>query len=142
MRKRTKAREIVLKILYAWDIVGGSLRDAVREYWLTNKAEDDEVRTFVNMLIQGVDDNIKTLDEVISECAKNWKLERMAVIDRNILRMASFELMFLADVPPKVSINEAIDIVKKYSSEESGKFVNGILDKIKNNTDAGENGKT
>ena len=80
--------------------------------------------------MRGVTENIKKIDKVITECTKNWQLGRMAVIDRNILRFGAYELLFLADVPPKVSINEAIDIAKRYGDKDSGKFVNGILDNI------------
>ncbi len=141
MRKRTKAREIVLKMLYAWNINGGSLRESYEEYWASNKAEELKITTYVGSLIAGISDNIEALDAMISKCAKNWKIERMAVIDRNVLRMASFELMFLPDVPPKVAINEAIDIVKKYGNDKSGKFVNGILDKVNKMTKDGNDEK-
>lgn len=130
MRKRTKAREIALKILYAWDITKGPIEDCRRKYWESSEPEEEEVVAFADILVKGVGDNLERIDAVITKHATNWRLDRMAIIDRNILRFASFELLFLKDVPPKVSINEAIEIAKKYGSMDSGKFVNGILDNI------------
>ena len=93
--------------------------------------EDNAVRLFGDPLIRGVLENIKDLDEAISEQVKNWDMDRIAKVDRNILRLAIFELLHREDIPPVVSINEAIDIAKKFSTEKSGQFVNGILDKVK-----------
>jgi N utilization substance protein B len=80
--------------------------------------------------VLGVSNKTEKIDKVISECATNWQLNRMAVIDRNILRAAAYELLFADGIPPKVAINEAIDMAKRYGDSESGKFVNGVLDKI------------
>ncbi|MFT5170203.1 MAG: transcription antitermination factor NusB, partial [Candidatus Omnitrophota bacterium] len=77
-----------------------------------------------------VEKNKKEIDDIIRKYAANWQLERMAVIDRNILRLGTFEIMFADEIPPKVTINEAVELAKKYGDSESGKFVNGILDKI------------
>jgi N utilization substance protein B len=86
---------------------------------------------FSSQLVQGVAENLEKIDKKISEYATNWRLERMAYVDRNILRLGSYELLFREDIPPKVSINEAVELAKKFSSQEASKFVNGILDKIK-----------
>jgi N utilization substance protein B len=75
-------------------------------------------------------EKLNQIDEIITSCATNWQIKRMAVVDRNILRLSTYELLFLKDIPPKVSINEAVDIAKKYGDVNSGKFVNGIIDKI------------
>ena len=88
---------------------------------------------FMESLVKGVIEHREEIDEMIVKYAKNWNLGRMAVIDRNILRLAAYEMMFRADIPPVVSINEAVDIAKKYSTDDSGKFVNGILDQIRTN---------
>ncbi len=130
MRKRTRAREYALKMLYSLDITKEDPEDCIDNFWKNNDESASEVKDFANMLVRGVSKNIDKIDKVITEYTTNWQLKRMAVIDRNILRFAAYELLFAADIPPKVSINEAIDIAKKYSDEDSGKFVNGILDKI------------
>ncbi|MBU1852154.1 MAG: transcription antitermination factor NusB [Candidatus Omnitrophica bacterium] len=131
MRKRTKAREIALKILYAWEITGDPIDICFEAYRNNNDGEEDAVMEYAECLISGIGSNLEKIDEGITGHATNWRMDRMATIDRNILRIASFELIFMDDVPPKVSINEAIEIAKKYGSRDSGKFVNGILDKIK-----------
>jgi N utilization substance protein B len=135
MRKRTKARECALKILYAIDIAKDDPAKTSEMFWQHNTDCDDEERAFADSLVTGVMKNIEFIDKVISSSATNWELKRMAVVDRNILRFATYELIFREDIPPKVSINEAIDIAKKYGDVDSGKFVNGILDKI-NKTEA------
>ncbi|MBM3822706.1 MAG: transcription antitermination factor NusB [Verrucomicrobia bacterium] len=94
-------------------------------------AEETSVRLFAEPLIRGVLLHRQDLDEAIKRLAKNWDLNRMAVVDRNILRLAMFEMMHREDIPPIVSINEAVDIAKRFSTQESGRFVNGILDKFK-----------
>ena len=130
MRKRTRARECALKILYCLDITKQDLTSCLSDFWQQNQ-EEAEVKDFANLLIKGTVENLERIDEKISKHAKNWEISRMAVVDRNILRLASYELLFLKDIPPKVSINEAVELAKRYSGEESSKFVNGILDKIK-----------
>lgn len=131
MRRRTKAREYALKMLYALDIMRESdPAKCIDMFWRENDEADREVKEFAELLVTGVAKNEGVIDKLISQYATNWQLKRMAVIDRNILRFATYELLFREDIPPKVSINEAIDIAKKYGDNESGKFVNGILDKI------------
>ena len=130
MRKRTKARECALKILYAVDITKESPEKCIEIFWQSNEELEPQVRAFADTLVLGVSKNKELIDKVITEHATNWELKRMAVIDRNILRFATHELLFMDDIPPKVAINEAIDIAKKYGDKDSGKFVNGILDKI------------
>ncbi|MFC1594705.1 transcription antitermination factor NusB [Candidatus Omnitrophota bacterium] len=131
MRKRTKARECALKILYQTEIGGQSSEDSLKVFWQANETSDASVREFATQLVVGVLEHVEPIDEVISKCAANWQLKRMAVIDRNILRMATYELLFLDDIPLKVSINEAVDLAKKFGDVESGRFVNGIIDKVK-----------
>lgn len=128
MRKRTFAREIALQVLYKLDITEESCEQALRD--LSGSISDKDVIEFAKRLIYGTIENKEMLDALIEKHALNWELERMAVIDRNILRSASYELLACPDIPPKVSINEAIELAKKYGDQESGKFVNGILDKI------------
>jgi N utilization substance protein B len=133
MRKRTRAREFALQILYQIDITHDSYEVSVANFWQDNinEAPDEAIMKFTSELVKGAIDNLGIIDAKIAQYAANWKLERMAFVDRNILRMSCYELMFRDDIPPKVSINEAIELAKKYSSQEAAKFVNGILDKIK-----------
>lgn len=135
MRKRTKARECALKILYAVDITKDEPKKCIDAFWQNHDRVEPAVKEFADSLVVGVSSNIELINRTISNYATNWQLKRMAVIDRNILRFATYELLFMEDIPPKVSINEAIDIAKKYGDKDSGKFVNGILDKI-NKTEA------
>ncbi|MEK6728208.1 MAG: transcription antitermination factor NusB [Candidatus Omnitrophota bacterium] len=133
MRKRTRAREYALQVLYQMDITRDNYSAALDNFWQAHSEEEiaDEMKSFAIELVKGAADNLEMIDKKISQYAANWKLERMAVVDRNILRMSAFELLFREDIPPKVSINEAVDLAKKYSGSEAGKFVNAILDKIK-----------
>jgi transcription antitermination factor NusB len=133
MRKRSQAREFALQILYQIDITGDPAEACLESFWQRDSeaVPEDDVKDFAETLVKGVFDNLKSIDEKIAGYAANWELKRMAVVDRNILRMGSYELIFLKDIPPKVSINEAVELAKKYSGLAAGKFVNGILDKIK-----------
>ena len=129
MRKRTKARELALKLLYQIDITREDFPATLGHFWQEHRVPK-AVKEFATQIAQGAVGNLGQIDGVISKYAQNWQLKRMAVIDRNILRLGCFELLFLADVPPKVSINEAVELAKRYGDTESSKFVNGILDKI------------
>ncbi len=130
MRKRTLARECVLKILYRIEISRDSLEASLEDFWSREEVEK-EVQDFANAIAKGTHENLPRIDDVISKYAENWELRRMAVIDKNVLRMSVYEMLYREDIPPKVSINEAIDLAKKYGDVDSGKFVNGILDKVK-----------
>ena len=130
MRRRTLAREHALKILYQTDITRRPLEKAMDDYWEQEPNKDTEIIAYARLLSHGVRNNLKAIDDKISGYATNWQLTRMAVIDRNILRMGLFELKYTNDIPPKVAINEAVELAKKYGDLESSKFVNGILDKI------------
>jgi N utilization substance protein B len=130
MRKRTKAREYALKILYAIDITGEDAQKCIDTFWQDLADVEPQVRAFTDSLVAGVCKHRESIDKLISEHTTNWELKRIAVIDRNVLRFATYELLFKDDIPPKVSINEAIDIAKKYGDKDSGKFVNGVLDNI------------
>lgn len=133
MRKRTKAREYVLQMLYQVDITHADWQDTLKSFWEDNDREDiaSELKDFSSQLLEGVIKELPEIDNKISKYAANWQLERMAFVDRNIMRLGCFELLFRADIPPKVAINEAVELAKKYSGIESGKFVNAILDQIK-----------
>lgn len=129
MRKRTQARECALKILYQTDITQYPLDDILPSFWESNPVPDD-VRQFAEYLVRGTYKHRAAIDQKIIQYTENWDLERMAVIDRNLLRFSVYELLYMDDIPPKVTINEAVNIAKKYSQADAGKFVNGILDKI------------
>ena len=147
MRKRTLARECALKILYQRDITQRSIPMAAEKFWETSEEPvTADVQEFAAFLIVGIDKNLDTIDKKISEYATNWQLKRMAIIDRNILRLGVFELHYATDIPPKVTINEAVELAKKYGDLDSSKFVNGILDKIHKteiaNTDIKHSGRS
>jgi len=130
VKKRTRGRELALQFLYQLDLVGPELIDEADEF-LRSQETDRETRAFALELIQGTHEHLATLNQVIGDVAQNWDIARMAVIDRNVLRLAAYELMHKSDIPPKVAINEAIELGKRYSTQNSGAFINGILDKIK-----------
>ena len=130
MKKRTQSRELALQFLYQHDLRGEELMDELDEF-LRTEAPDRSTGDFALYLVRGTVKRRDEIDDVIRSVAQNWDLERMAVIDRNILRIATFELLACADIPPKVSINEAIELGKRFSTQNSGGFINGVLDKIK-----------
>ena len=132
MRKRSKSREFAVQILYQMDITHDAAQTSCANFWESQEtAVEEEIKIFTQELVKGTCDFLGPIDTKISECANNWHLKRMAVVDRNILRLGCYELLFRTDIPPKVSINEAVELAKKYSGLDAGKFVNGILDKIK-----------
>lgn len=130
MGARRKARECALQILYSIDVCTLEEKEA-REFFWSQRYYSKEVLDFADELVRGTIKNLKDIDILISQYAKNWELGRMAIIDRNILRSATYEILHLNTIPTNVIINEAVELAKKYSTTESGKFVNGILDKIK-----------
>ena len=132
MRKRSQAREEALKVLYQVEVVKDDLDVILKRFWEDNPA-DDEIRVFAERIVRGTVERCVEIDGILSKHADNWDLSRMAILDKNILRFGVFELLYLDDIPPKVSINEAVNIAKKYSQEDSGKFVNGVLDHINHN---------
>src|SRR5262245_12841942 len=135
VRRRTRAREIALQLLFQFDLRGENYeRELGRELAALvgdESSGDDEVRTFALRLVEGTLRLRPELDDRLRTVTRNWDLKRMAAVDRNVLRMAIFELAHCADVPPKVAINEAIELGKKYSTANSGAFVNGILDRVR-----------
>jgi transcription antitermination factor NusB len=131
MRKRTQGRELALQLLYQVDLRGDDVLAEVDAFLDGESGGDPEVRAFARELIHGYLDRRVEIDRRIEEVARNWQLRRMAAIDRNILRLGATELLYRTDIPPLVAINEAIEIAKKYSTKNSGPFVNGILDNIR-----------
>ena len=139
MGNRRKARECALQLLYSLEFTelqGAALEAWISTYWstFTEETKDiQDIRAYMNRLVHGVKTNFDELDDLIQTASNNWKLERMALVDRNILRLAAFELTRMEDIPPKVSLNEAIEIGKRFGTEDSSSFINGILDKISSN---------
>ena len=129
MRARSKAREIALCILYQMEITKKKVVELLNTY-LESYPQKQEVIDFSRILVGGVEKSLSSIDSIIKKYAKNWEIERMAVIDRNILRLGIFELLYLEDIPPKVSINEAIELAKRFGDKDSSRFVNGILDRV------------
>ena len=126
MTVRRRAREIALQVLYQLDIGQGVPQEALAAYF-ENFRPSEKAREFCRRLIEGVSQHGEEIDRLIEENAENWTLKRMAVVDRNILRVATFELMHCPDIPFKASLNEAIELAKKYGNDDSGAFINGIL---------------
>jgi transcription antitermination factor NusB len=131
MKKRTRAREIALQFLYQIDLRGADLLAEARNF-IKGEERDAETARFALRLVQGTFEHKDELDKTIQAVAQNWNISRMAVVDRNVLRLAAYELLHCDDIPPKVAINEAIELGKRYSTQNSGAFINGILDKIMN----------
>ncbi|GAB4142657.1 MAG: transcription antitermination factor NusB [Planctomycetota bacterium] len=135
VRRRTRAREVALQFLYQFDL----RREALDAGNLAETAErireasggDQEIASFALRLVQGTMSRRDDLDKHLRSVTRNWDLRRMATIDRNVLRMAIYEMTHCPDVPPKVAINEAIELAKKFSTANSGGFVNGILDRVR-----------
>ena len=131
MRKRRKSREFALQVLYQLDIIK---QDAIKtlsqfqDHFLGNGERDD----FMERLVLGVHNRSQEIDRFIEKYSENWRLNRMTIIDRAILRMATFDLLYCKEIPPKVTLNEAIELGKRFGSEDSGRFINGILDRIQN----------
>lgn len=131
LRKRTQSRECALQILYQYEMNPEPMLEILGKFWSQqDEAFAEDVRGFAGKLAAGTVENLPEIDKVVERYADNWEISRMAMIDRNIMRLATYELLYLADVPPKVTLNEAVNLAKKFSQEESGKFVNGVLDKI------------
>ena len=129
---RRKGREYALQLLFQSDVARqGERAPAGRfdAFWAERRALP-EVRSFAEALVRGVEEHLEVIDGVLRNHARHWSLERMAAVDRNVLRLAVYELFYLTDVPSRVVLNEAIEIAKKYGSEESGGFVNGVLDDV------------
>lgn len=131
MVNRRQIREVVMQALYAYELRKEDIKKVVEGLIPDEILNQPKSREFAFALIEKVVSNMPTIDAKIKSHADNWELERMAVIDKNLMRMAIAEMMYFPDVPPKVSINEAIEIAKRYSTDKSGRFVNGILDAVR-----------
>lgn len=138
IRRRTRAREIAMQVLFQFDVRGERYADELGKSSTSLCADEanqegdgGDLVEFAARLVDGTLQHRADIDRRLQSVTRNWDLRRMAIVDRNVLRMAAYELMFCSDVPPKVAINEAIELGKKYSTANSGGFVNGILDRIR-----------
>ena len=129
MGVRRKSREFALQILYQIDLSRENAGDALELFW-GNFQVSEGAREFSDKLVLGVCRHQQKIDRAIEKYSANWSLQRMSKVDRNVLRLAIFELFYCHDIPPKVTLNEAIDLGKKFGSEKSGSFINGILDSV------------
>jgi len=138
MGQRRKSREIALQMLYQMEMTGQPPHVVIDLYYELASGDDDNknpnfakaVRPFAEQLLYGVHAHRDELDGMIVAASEHWRLERMSIIDRNVLRIALYEMLYRAEIPPKVSVNEAIDLGKTFGSPDSGAFINGILDHL------------
>ena len=129
MKSRREAREVVLKTLYRMETTGENPEQAYNDI-CSNWSKPVFDKAYTRRLLKGVTTKEESIDAVLRNIVKNWDIKRIAIIDRNILRIAIYEILYLDDIPPKVSMDEAIEIAKIYSTADSSKFVNGILDRV------------
>ena len=129
MGKRRKARESTLQILFQLEFNDSQLDKTISQF-LENKKADKEEKELCTRLICGIVANQAEIDKIIQSASQNWRISRMAIVDKNILRMAAYEMLYDKDLAPAIIINEAIEIAKKYSSDQSATFINGILDAL------------
>lgn len=134
MNDRHRAREAALQMLYQWEVGRASAHEAVVTYWPARDAEQpvsEETQAFANALMRGTIERVADADDLIAAHARNWRVERMAVIDRLVLRLAIYELLTAPETPAKVIINEALELARTFSGEEPVPFINGILDAVR-----------
>jgi transcription antitermination protein NusB len=129
MGARSTARESALQILYAMDTAGHDIDQAISDFWRETPG-DGEGRSYCDVLVRGVDNARQELDEMLAKVSANWRIERMTRVDRNVLRLGAYELRYTLDVPRAVILDEAVELAKRYGTEESSSFVNGVLDKV------------
>ena len=130
MSKRRDGREAAIQYLYQLDIHGDRITDLRAEFW-SMRESSTKVREYAERLVEGVNASLPEVDALITKYAHNFELHRLAAVDRNVLRLAIYEMLHCMETPPIVAINEAIEIARKFGGEDSSKFVNGILDKVK-----------
>lgn len=131
MATRRRGREAALQLLYAVEITQADVDEVLASSW-AHALTASRTREFTGVLLRGVIASRDEIDALIREWSANWSLERIGLVERNILRFAIYELMFMPEIPPNVTINEAIEVAKRYGAEDAPSFINGILDRIKN----------
>ena len=129
MGKRRQSRELVIQFLYLIEMNEGEVQDQLKLFWESHPTAED-VQSFTEAILKDTFDHKEAIDARLEKYSDNWTLSRMAVIDRNLLRMAASEILYSTTVPPKVAIDEAVEIAKRFGSEDSPNFINGILDRI------------
>ncbi|EKD42191.1 MAG: hypothetical protein ACD_73C00279G0010, partial [uncultured bacterium] len=129
MGHRRKSREYCLQILFQMEVAKQKLKDVLTHFWEEIPAID-EVKEFTQNLVEGTLRNVTEIDHALESSSTNWKLSRMAVVDRNLLRQSTYELLYCEDIPHSVTINEAVEVAKKFGTDDSAAFINGVLDKI------------
>ena len=127
--RRSRAREAALKVLYQLDVTKDSPEEGLKIFFRHHRVPVSS-QPFVTSLVKGTLEHLTQIDPLLSRYATNWSLHRMAMVDRNILRLGAYELLFGNETPPKVVINEAVELAKRFGTADSGKFVNGVLDSI------------
>ena len=130
MTRRSRGREVALQVLYQVEQNPGVPPEEVHRFIQRRLLGDRKLCEFTEGLIAGVKEHQAQIDGLISQVAENWRLDRMAAIDRNILRLGAYEMLFSPEVPARVAINEALELAKRYSTAQSSRFVNGILDRV------------
>ena len=130
MGRRRKAREETLRILFRLEFENKQIEKTLDQYWESKKISE-EIKEYSTWLVNGIISDQAKIDNIIQQVSEHWRISRMALVDRNILRMAVFELLYEENIAPAIIINEAIEIAKKYSGDEAGTFVNGILDAVR-----------
>ncbi len=136
MGKRRRGRVLALQLLYQYEMRQEAVEVLLKEFRDFHRKLNEDIQTFTESVFLGTVKEMEKIDRVISELAENWKLSRLSVIDKNILRLAIYEIAFRDDIPEKVSIDEAIELAKEYSGDDAGAFINGILDSVVNNKEA------
>ncbi len=131
MGGRRRGREFALQMLYQWDLSHDSISAVNESFWILNHAVEPEIRQYAEYLTNGTIAYIEGIDVLLASHAEHWRVARMAIVDRNILRLATFELLYEKETPYPVVINEALEIARRFSTPESVHFINGILDSIR-----------
>ncbi len=130
MSPRRQSRIVAIQILYQIQLTTTPVSDVIKQFW-RSQATSVELRPFATQLVEGTAEHLPVIDDVLQNTSKNWRLHRMPIVDLSILRCAIYEILYVDDIDPATSINEAIEIAKSYSTPDSPKFINGVLDNIR-----------
>jgi N utilization substance protein B len=136
MGARRRARECALQMLFSYDVTHSSVEELIETYWGEMAEAADDVRGFANELVIGTVSHLTEIDELIRLRTEHWRITRMAIVDRNLLRLAIFEFLYQPTTPMTVAINEALEIARRFSTHEATQFINGILDAIKRDVES------
>jgi transcription antitermination protein NusB len=136
MGARRRARECALQMLFSYDVTHSSVEELIETYWGEMAEAAEDVRGFANELVSGTISHLGEIDELIRLRTEHWRITRMAIVDRNLLRLAIFEFLYQPTTPMTVAINEALEIARRFSTHEATQFINGILDAIKRDVES------